>query len=194
MQSGINLPGMDYRNFDMAVADPAACEAACAREPQCRAWTYVRPNTVQGPAPRCWLKTGVPAAKSNPCCVSGVKGGGIGPGPTPGPGPDAWNDFNGRALIDEWLRQVESCTREVFPSSYIDNWARICGQVTTGTIDCSINPDHPFGWDSYRYLWEHNFCTQFYSIRLRDYVARRASGTPAQSLRYCKRNENGPCF
>jgi hypothetical protein len=186
---------MDYRSFTPAVADPAACSSACAAEAQCRAWTYVRPNTVQGPSPRCWLKSGVPPAQPNACCDSGVMVMGSGPGPGPGPASEQpWSDAAGRGLIDEWLRQVESCTREVFPACYVDQWARICGRVATGTIDCSRTPDRPPGWDSYRYLWEHDFCTQYYSYRLRDYVARRAAGATAPSLRVCKRDERGPCF
>lgn len=64
--------GMDYKNFDLAAANPQLCETACENEGQCRAWTYVKPG-LQGPAPRCWLKSGVPAAVVNNCCVSGVK-------------------------------------------------------------------------------------------------------------------------
>lgn len=65
-------PGMDYRSFDLPAADPKLCQNECAGDPNCRAFTYVRPG-VQGPKARCWLKSNVPAAVNNPCCVSGLK-------------------------------------------------------------------------------------------------------------------------
>ncbi|GEM_PF-4838239 len=65
--------GLDYSNFDLPEADPALCRDACARDSKCKAWTYVKPNTIQGPRPRCWLKYAVPRPSHNTCCVSGVK-------------------------------------------------------------------------------------------------------------------------
>ena len=65
--------GLDYRDFDMnAASRPEDCEAICRQEARCRAFTYVRAG-VQGAAPRCWLKEGVPEPRRNACCVSGVK-------------------------------------------------------------------------------------------------------------------------
>jgi hypothetical protein len=63
---------MDYRSFDLPAPRPELCRDACWREPQCRAFTYVRPG-VQGPHARCWLKNPVPPARLNDCCLSGVK-------------------------------------------------------------------------------------------------------------------------
>ena len=71
MEVNINRPGGDYRDFNLTAADPKACQAQCQQEGQCRAWTYVRPG-LQGPTARCWLKTTVPNAQPNDCCVSGV--------------------------------------------------------------------------------------------------------------------------
>lgn len=65
-------PGSDYRSFDLPAPRPELCRDACWREPQCRAFTYVRPG-VQGPQARCWLKNPVPPARLNDCCLSGVK-------------------------------------------------------------------------------------------------------------------------
>jgi hypothetical protein len=73
MEQDVNRPGRDYRNFDLPAADPALCRDACVRDPQCKAWTYVKPNTVQGPVARCWLKNAAPSPGQNACCVSGVK-------------------------------------------------------------------------------------------------------------------------
>lgn len=66
----VDRPGSDYRNFDIE-GPPAACQTACGRENECRAWTYVRAG-YQGPQPRCWLKFGVPPPTASECCVSGV--------------------------------------------------------------------------------------------------------------------------
>ncbi len=64
--------GSDYRNFDLTRADPALCQTSCSGKVQCKAWTYVKPG-IQGLKARCWLKTSVPTAKHNACCVSGLK-------------------------------------------------------------------------------------------------------------------------
>jgi len=70
----IDRLGSDYSNFDLPVANPQLCKDACDRDPKCKAWTYVKPNTIQGPRPRCWLKYAVPNPLKSTCCVSGVKG------------------------------------------------------------------------------------------------------------------------
>jgi PAN domain/Trypsin len=76
VEPGTNRGGSDYRNFEVGDADlrdqpELNCQAACQKEGQCKAWTYVKAG-VQGPKGRCWLKTAVPAAQANNCCVSGV--------------------------------------------------------------------------------------------------------------------------
>lgn len=73
MEWNVDRMGLDYRNFDLPRADPGLCEEECAADPKCKAWTYVKPNTTQGPRPRCWLKHSVPAPRESDCCVSGVK-------------------------------------------------------------------------------------------------------------------------
>lgn len=73
LESNIDRPGMDYSNFDLASADPSLCEQACNGDPNCRAFTYVKPG-VQGASARCWLKNAIPTAVPNDCCDSGVKG------------------------------------------------------------------------------------------------------------------------
>ena len=71
LEQATNRPGGDYRNFDMAAPNPSDCQAACKADPECRAFTYVKPG-VQGPQARCWLKNDVPPAHRDPNCVSGV--------------------------------------------------------------------------------------------------------------------------
>jgi len=75
MEKNTDRPGgNDFRHFSPAKDDPALCQKACREAAQCQAWTYVKPNTVQGPQPNCWLKQTAPPAVSNNCCVSGLKG------------------------------------------------------------------------------------------------------------------------
>ncbi|MBW2260105.1 MAG: PAN domain-containing protein [Deltaproteobacteria bacterium] len=73
MEYNVDRMGQDYKNFDLPKADPRICQEECAADPKCKAWTYVKPNTIQGPRPRCWLKHSVPASRKSDCCVSGVK-------------------------------------------------------------------------------------------------------------------------
>lgn len=72
LRENVNLPGMDYRNFSLPSPDPKLCEQACSEDPKCMAFTYVKPG-VQGREARCWLKSAVPGAVRDSCCVSGVK-------------------------------------------------------------------------------------------------------------------------
>lgn len=64
--------GSDYTSIEMGAPDPYLCQQACENDYKCRAWTYVRPHTIQGPIPLCWLKSAVPAPEGRGCCVSGV--------------------------------------------------------------------------------------------------------------------------
>ncbi len=73
MEWGWDRYGADYDNFGLRTSDPTLCEEACAKRGECRAWTYVKPNTVQGPRPQCWLKNAVPQARPCSHCVSGIK-------------------------------------------------------------------------------------------------------------------------
>lgn len=72
MEADTDMMGYDIGNLDLATANPSACQAECLRTPNCRAWTYVKPDTKQGPRPRCWLKSPVPGRVRDACCVSGV--------------------------------------------------------------------------------------------------------------------------
>jgi hypothetical protein len=78
----VDLPGFDITHFtlpdpppplylDLRVSD---CDRACSKNGGCVAWTYVRPNTIQGPLGTCWLKRDVSATKSSGCCDSGTVG------------------------------------------------------------------------------------------------------------------------
>lgn len=86
-QQGFDRSGGDYARFVVPSADPAVCSARCDREARCRAWTFSYPNTAASGGANvatCWLKQQVTPPIENRCCVSGVKGGGLGenrPGP-----------------------------------------------------------------------------------------------------------------
>jgi hypothetical protein len=72
LETGIDRPGLDYKNVALDQASPAACAQQCADDSKCRAYTYVKPN-VQGPKARCYLKSSAPGAITRDCCTSGVK-------------------------------------------------------------------------------------------------------------------------
>ena len=81
MEWDMDRQGSDIKRYangiDLEITDPSLCEEECAKVPDCQAWTYVKPNTVKGPRPKCFLKNfenkGVPNPKRNPACVSGKK-------------------------------------------------------------------------------------------------------------------------
>jgi PAN domain len=50
LEPNTDRPGMDYSNFDLASANPSLCEQACNGDPNCLAFTYVKPG-VQGAVP-----------------------------------------------------------------------------------------------------------------------------------------------
>jgi hypothetical protein len=72
IQGDTDLPGNNYRNFDLKQPDPDLCLEACQKDSRCKAFTFVKPG-VQGQKARCWLKDAVPPAKPSSCCISGVK-------------------------------------------------------------------------------------------------------------------------
>ena len=74
LEQGVDRPGSDYTSSALAPGESVEqCAAACRAQPQCKAFTFVRANTIQGPNPRCWLKTRVPPPRPDSCCISDVK-------------------------------------------------------------------------------------------------------------------------
>jgi hypothetical protein len=71
MEYGIDRYGLDYRGFQLSVADPKICQSSCSVDLRCKAWTYVKPG-IQGTLARCWLKDRVPLPRANDCCISGT--------------------------------------------------------------------------------------------------------------------------
>lgn len=72
MEMDTDRPGIDYKRLTL---DAKFCEDECKKDPNCKAWTYVKPGTTQGPDANCWLKSAVPSPVVNTCCISGYKGG-----------------------------------------------------------------------------------------------------------------------
>ncbi len=72
IEQGIDRPGEDFKDFDLDDARPEVCRDACEKEPQCKAFTFVKAG-VQGDKARCWLKTTVPAPVPGDCCASGFR-------------------------------------------------------------------------------------------------------------------------
>ncbi len=68
---GVDLPGQDYAEFPAMSNDPHECFNACANDPHCRAYTFVRPG-IQGPFAHCWLKHSVPYSVHNGGTDSGI--------------------------------------------------------------------------------------------------------------------------
>jgi len=67
-------PGGDYSHFDnVNGSDVSAriCQNICQSQDKCKAWTFVKPNTIQGPKGVCWLKDIIPPPIENSCCTSG---------------------------------------------------------------------------------------------------------------------------
>ncbi|MCB1464940.1 MAG: PAN domain-containing protein [Nitratireductor sp.] len=71
-EPNIDRLGGDFDSFTLPDANPRLCQRACQGNARCKAWTYVKPDTIQGPQPRCWLKSTIPRPLSRTCCVSGV--------------------------------------------------------------------------------------------------------------------------
>lgn len=71
VENGTDRAGSDYQRVPN-VGDPGACRARCDADTRCKAYTWVKPG-LQGPTAVCYLKSSVPKATGNSCCVSGTK-------------------------------------------------------------------------------------------------------------------------
>src|SRR5579871_3403124 len=67
-----DMPGGDFKNFNLTNPRWEDCKAACGSNMNCFAWTYVKPG-IQGPTARCWLKNTRPNRVKNTCCISGTR-------------------------------------------------------------------------------------------------------------------------
>jgi len=69
----INRQGSDYKSFSLPEARPELCRDECLEDPNCKAFTYVKPGYQLPDKAVCWLKDSVPPPTSHAFCVSGVK-------------------------------------------------------------------------------------------------------------------------
>ena len=134
-------PGGDYSNFDLTNlgASFRDCREACALDVRCRAYTFVNAG-VQGPHPRCWLKTTVPPTRYSDCCVSGVL-----PGPEVGtdrPGSD-YRNFDLSSPKDGECRR--SCARDEICKAYTYVKPGVQGPKARCWLKTSVPPPRPNG-------------------------------------------------
>jgi len=71
VEPNVDRPGSDFKILWLQ-GGVQACQEACAQNPQCKSYTYVRAG-VEGRLEGCWLKNGAPPPVEDGCCVSGVK-------------------------------------------------------------------------------------------------------------------------
>ena len=72
IEPGTDRPGGDYTHVALAKPELGLCQAACANDDSCQAFSYVLPG-VQGAKAVCYLKDRVPSPAASNCCTSGVK-------------------------------------------------------------------------------------------------------------------------
>jgi hypothetical protein len=75
LEQDTDRPGMNLEGgYTLSSADPQICSNDCAKNPDCRAFTYVKPGFREpNSPPECWLKKGVPERVLQKYCISGVK-------------------------------------------------------------------------------------------------------------------------
>ena len=62
----------EYRDFDVAGLDPAACRNACRADADCLAFRFAFPNAWPGGKPHCWLMNGAPDRRAEGGYYSGA--------------------------------------------------------------------------------------------------------------------------
>lgn len=70
LEVNTDRPGGEYANFSLPDPTPERCQAHCANDSDCKAWTY-RPAPSPTSSPRCVLRSTVPARYSTVNMVSG---------------------------------------------------------------------------------------------------------------------------
>jgi hypothetical protein len=76
LEYNVDRPGSDLQALDQDPPSAEYCQAACAANPACKAFTFVPPG-IQGFSARCYLKSAIPGAVSNAATeglVSGIAG------------------------------------------------------------------------------------------------------------------------
>jgi|GEM_PF-6858246 len=75
LEYDVDRPGMNLmQGYVLSSPDPWICANDCFHNPECKAFTYVKPGFRYADSPcECWLKNGVPDPVTQEYCVSGVK-------------------------------------------------------------------------------------------------------------------------
>jgi len=116
-------PGGDYKDFDLPEANYQLCRTACARDSNCRAYTYAHPGVHGRSNAHCWLKNPLPNASASTCCIFGVKN-------------DCSRDvFSGEWYSGEWnnISFTQDCND--VSSSYTRGGGRIGGTVSGNLLN-----------------------------------------------------------
>jgi len=71
MEDDTDRLGGDY-SVITEISTAQECKAMCDSEEPCKAWTFVKPGTIQGPEAHCYLKSIIPERSINTSCVSGI--------------------------------------------------------------------------------------------------------------------------
>jgi hypothetical protein len=107
-----------------------ACEADCAADGRCAAYTFVRAGGYRaGEPPMCYLQAGLGPKSSHTCCFTGIKTGGRG-GPTTVP-----SLANGRTFACETKANGQTWPCQVRFTSYNPASGRIEGELTWTTLN-----------------------------------------------------------
>lgn len=69
---GLDLAGSDIESFFTDADLGMSCARQCARNSQCRSFTWVQPGAQHPDRAMCWLKNGLPAPTPNPDTISGI--------------------------------------------------------------------------------------------------------------------------
>lgn len=78
MEPGTDRMGGDYKGFP--IVDATSCRQACANDPSCQSYTFVKAG-VKGPQAMCFLKSTIPPPTVDACCTSGARVAGGRPAP-----------------------------------------------------------------------------------------------------------------
>jgi hypothetical protein len=75
LEYNVDRPGMNLmQGYVLPNPDPQLCANDCSNDPDCKAFTYVKPGFRYPDSPcECWLKYGVPNPVIQEYCISGVK-------------------------------------------------------------------------------------------------------------------------
>jgi len=68
-----NIVGGDITHIKIDQGDERVCAEACAKQPECKAWTYLKRGYMKGGGPMCSLKRSAAEMTQDTNCISGRK-------------------------------------------------------------------------------------------------------------------------